>query len=181
MPVVNVRWDDANLFCRRLNKMTEIPSGLGIGKLPADYVFTLPTEAQWEYACRGGSSDRAWEHESELYEMAVCYERNKSETSWSAPKSVGSKGNPNALGLSDMLGNVEEWCLDVYAEYPDGSVTDPVGQLGDKGHVMRGGSYASSVAALTLGAHKCRAAFRDKLAGTSPRCGFRIAAVRSND
>lgn len=111
-PVVGISWNDARQFCTWL---TERESAAG--RLPAGYVYNLPTEAQWEYACRAGSTDDP---------------ENADEVAWYAPNSggvphpVGTK-RPNAWGLYDLQGNVWEWVHDWYGRYPGGSVTDPQG------------------------------------------------------
>ena len=169
-PVESVRWTDAMEFCFRLNRMSVIPPGLGLGKPPKGYEFTLPTEAQWEYACRVGVSGRI--ADKQLIGMAVAYMRNG--IPFNEPQQVGSK-NANAWGLYDMLGNVEEWCLDIYRPYPQGPVVDPVGQGGGREHVIRGGAYMSS----NVGSiHNLRAAVRDKHSGYAQFRGFRLAAVK---
>ena len=173
-PVESVSWRDAIEFCKKLNELTEIPDGLAFGKLPPGFKFTLPTEAQWEYACRAGTKQRLTE--SQLYKEAVCYEKNTA--GWNAPQRVRSK-EPNDWELYDMLGNVEELCLDRYGPYSDRAVTDPSGGDGDE-LVVRGGYYGSSNIGVT-NSHNCRAAVRGKmsLTGRSQTLGFRVAAVRS--
>jgi formylglycine-generating enzyme required for sulfatase activity len=108
-PVVGISWNDAQQFCTWLTEREG-----SAGRLPAGYVFRLPTEAQWEYACRAGSTDDL---------------ENAEEVAWYAPNSggfphpVGTK-KPNPWGLYDMQGNVWEWVHDWYGRYPGGSVTD---------------------------------------------------------
>lgn len=111
-PVVGISWSDAKQFC---NWLTEREGSAG--RLPAGHVYTLPTEAQWEYACRAGRADDP---------------ENADDVSWYAPNSggvphpVGTK-RANPWGLHDMQGNVWEWVHDWYGRYPGGSVTDPTG------------------------------------------------------
>jgi formylglycine-generating enzyme required for sulfatase activity len=104
-PVENVSWDDAMAFCKKLNERER-----AAGRLPGGYEYTLPTEAQWEYACRAGShgdyGKLADGSEGKLDEMGW-YNRN----SGGKTHPVGQK-KPNAWGLYDMHGNVREWCLD---------------------------------------------------------------------
>jgi formylglycine-generating enzyme required for sulfatase activity len=150
-PVDSVKWQDAITFCSKLNEMEKFPPALGIGKPPQGFSLTLPTQAQWEIACRAGAT--APLKEKELYKISVCYERNGKE--WSGPQSVGSK-EANAWGLYDMLGNVEEWCLDDQ----------------NAGHVARGGYYGSSNLDVSKRSDYPRTS-------TAPMVGFRLAAARS--
>lgn len=122
-PVENVSWDDVQEFIERLEQ--RVP-GLGAG---------LPTEAQWEYACRAGTE-------------AAIYAEPLEEIAWYAGNSdggtreVGDK-RANAWGLHDTLGNVFEWCSDGQRRYGVGPVSDPVGPPGP-GRVVRGGSWSFS-------------------------------------
>lgn len=132
MPVIFVSWDDAMAFCQELSSRT--------GK-----TFSLPTEARWEYACRGGTTGRyAWgENRADVKEFAW-YDTNSN----SRVKPVAQK-KPNAYGLFDMAGNVREWCLDFYAaEYPSAPETDPAGPARGQDRVDRGGSSMTSPLAL---------------------------------
>jgi len=122
LPVVAVSWEDVQGFINKLNRM------LGIESL------RLPTEAEWEYACRAGTTGARY---GELADIAW-YQGN----SLGKTHPVGKKA-PNAWGLYDMLGNVCEWCQDWYASYPSGPVTDPTGPLTGSSRVGRGGSWNS--------------------------------------
>jgi formylglycine-generating enzyme required for sulfatase activity len=129
-PVESVSWDDSQEFIRELNQKA------GWKK------YRLPTEAEWEYACRAGSEGR------------FCFGNQKAELEkygWYATgpfvmktHPVGEK-KPNAWGLYDMHGNVKEWCQDWYGEYSTGHVTDPTGPKAEKERVShrvsRGGSW----------------------------------------
>ncbi|MEO2029662.1 MAG: formylglycine-generating enzyme family protein [Fuerstiella sp.] len=130
-PVENVSWDDAVEFCR---KLSELPAEKSAG-----YVYRLPTEAEWEYACRAGTTTAYsfGDSKSELGEYAW-YRKNSGDTT----HPVGGKP-PNAWGLYDMHGNVLEWCQDWYEYYPSGSVTDPTGAASGPYRVYRGGSWIS--------------------------------------
>jgi formylglycine-generating enzyme required for sulfatase activity len=124
-PVENVSWDDAQEFIKKLNQMEKTDQ------------YRLPTEAQWEYACRAGST-RSYcfgNGEAELGKYAW-YEGNSQKST----HPVG-RLKPNAWGLYDMHGNVYEWCRDWYGEYPPGPVTDPKGPSAGKYRVLRGGSW----------------------------------------
>ena len=107
--------------------------------------FRLPTEAEWEYACRAGTTG---DHSGVLDETAW-YEAN----SGGETHPVGLK-QPNAWGLHDMHGNVWEWCQDWYGEYPTGLVADPQGPPAGEKRVSRGGGWNAF-------GPSCRSAFRD--------------------
>lgn len=126
-PVERVSWIDAMAFCRKLTAHER-----EAGRLPAGYAFTLPTEAQWEYACRAGST-LAYPGEPDAMAWTV-------ENSGGTTHPVATK-RPNAWGFFDMAGNVLEWCLDWYGPYEREPVTDPSGP--DRGHyrIARGGSW----------------------------------------
>jgi formylglycine-generating enzyme required for sulfatase activity len=140
-PVEQVSWDDAMEFCRRLTERER-----SAGRLPEGYAYTLPTEAQWEYACRAGTIGQ-YGGDGNLDDMGW-YEHN----SGGKTHPVGQK-RANAWGLHDMHGNVWEWCLDWYGDYPGGSVCDPTGPDSGPGRVLRGGGWLDA-------AGFCRSAFR---------------------
>ena len=123
LPVENVSWEDCQQFLERLNAR-------GHG------VFRLPTEAEWEYACRAGGAGEAGGDPG----MLAWHEGNSGKT----PHPVGQK-QPNAFGLYDMNGNVWQWCQDRLGEYPPGPVTDPLGPASGPDRVNRGGSWHDPV------------------------------------
>ncbi len=136
-PVEMVSWDDAIEFCRKLSALPE--------EAAAGNVYRLPTEAEWEYSCRAGTTTRFnfGDHKTDLVDHAW-YDDNSDKT-----RPVGNK-LPNAWGLYDMHGNVWEWCQDWYRDYPSGSVTDPAGPTSGSmptgpstgsTRVLRGGSW----------------------------------------
>ncbi len=133
LPVESVAWEDAMEFCRKLTERER-----AAGRLPVGYGYTLPTEAQWEYACRAGTTG---EYAGDLNAMAWYY--GNSGGSYGTPHPVGTK-QANAWGLADMHGNVWEWCLDWYGGYRGGEVTNPRGPASGSYHVGRGGSWAFS-------------------------------------
>jgi formylglycine-generating enzyme required for sulfatase activity len=130
-------------------------------------IYRLPTEAEWEYACRAGTTTK-WhcgDDEAEIPRVAW-YSLNSSGT-----HPVGGK-EPNAWGLYDMHGNVLEWCQDGWREYRGDDATDPVGPAAASDRVFRGGSWG-------FDAEHCRAAYRDARGPQSRwSClGFRTAAI----
>ena len=128
-PVERVSWEDAVEFCKNLS---DLPEEKKVGR-----VYRLPTEAQWEYACRAGSKTQYSFGESSrsIGDYAWLQENSNNRT-----HPVGQK-KPNAWGLYDMHGNVEEWCSDWYDKYPKGPVSDPGGPKEGTFRVLRGGSY----------------------------------------
>ena len=156
LPVEQVSWNDASGFCKKLNAK---------GLLPAGWRFALPTEAQWEYACRAGTTG---DYAGNLDEMAW-YDKN----SGSKTHPVGTK-KANAAGLSDMHGNVYEWCADWLGDYPSGQLTDPTGPNTGSNRVLRGGSWSGA------GSYR-RSAYRGNHSPDSRNfgIGFRVAAVPS--
>lgn len=135
-PVEEVSWEDCQKFIKKLNSLT----GLN---------FTLPTEAQWEYAARGGRKSRGYKYSGSNDIGSVAWYRYNSgiET-----HPVGQK-QANELGLYDMSGNVYEWCSDWDGSYSSGSQTNPTGAASGSRRVFRGGSCY-------IGARFCRVSFR---------------------
>jgi formylglycine-generating enzyme required for sulfatase activity/serine/threonine protein kinase len=140
-PVEQVIWNDAVEFCR---KLSDLPSEKSRG-----YVYRLPTEAEWEYACRAGTTTKYsfGDSESQLGDYGW-YDKNSRKTT----HPVGGK-KPNPWGLYDMHGNVYEWCQDRSGIYPSGSTTDPTGAASGSDRVIRGGSW-------NLNSVHCRSAYR---------------------
>lgn len=159
-PVENIAWNSAMEFCRKLTE-----SERAAGRLPAGYVYTLPTEAQWEYACRAGTTGP---FAGDVDAMAW-YEAN----SGGQTHPVAQK-RPNTWGFYDMHGNVCEWCLDGYRGYPGGHVVDPMigydGPSAAMHRMLRGGSYATT-------AGQCRSGqrYRQVMNYTFYALGFRLA------
>ena len=165
-PVEQVNWHDAKEYCDLLNNTFN-------GRLPAGYAFALPTEAQWEYACRAGTTTP--------FSFGSTLNGDKANCDGNYPYNIG-KGKyinqttpvdsyaPNAWGLYDMHGNVWEWCNDWYGAYPTGTVSDPVGPSKGSYRVLRGGAW-------DYYARSCRSAYRSN-DGPSDRIyinGFRVA------
>jgi formylglycine-generating enzyme required for sulfatase activity len=125
-PVENVSWYDIQEFIKRLNEKKE-----GAGK------YRLPTEAEWEYACRAGTTTKySFGDDEKLLERYAWYDKN----SEGKTHPVGGKA-PNPWGLYDMHGNVDEWVADWYGEYPKGEATDPTGPESGSARAFRGGSW----------------------------------------
>ena len=123
-PAVNVTWEQARDFCKKLTDRERTA-----GRLPAGFVYSLPTEAQWEYACRAGTTTRNYAAESDDATDIAWYVKNTGPFNrGTMPRIQPVAGKkPNAWGLHDMLGNAREWCLDFVGPYPGGEVTDPRG------------------------------------------------------
>jgi formylglycine-generating enzyme required for sulfatase activity len=161
-PVESISWEDAIEFCR---KLSEIPEEKKAGQ-----VYRLPTEAEWEYACRAGTTTNFsfGDGDSILFEYAWFDENSAKKT-----HPVGDK-KPNDWCLHDMHGNVWEWCADWYGDYPKGAVTDPVGPVEGSHRVLRGGSWI-------LVAARCESAYRrrDTTDDRHNYYGFRVALSSS--
>lgn len=188
-PVEQVSWEDAVEFCKVLSDLPE--------EKQAGRVYRLPTEAEWENACRAGHKtaygfgesskslgDYAWfanNSGSKELDADILWSRLRSnpqeyvDTLFAAgctTHPVGEK-NPNAWGLYDMHGNVWEWCSDFYGEYSKVAVSDPSGPKEGTARVIRGGGWDS-------GAARCRSAYRNggPQVDRSSLLGFRVALSR---
>jgi formylglycine-generating enzyme required for sulfatase activity len=165
-PVEQVSWNDATNYCGKLTEQER-----AAGRLPAGWAYRLPTEAEWEYACRAGTTTRfSWGDDpgySQLGNYAWYGANSGSQT-----HPVGQK-QPNPWGLYDMPGNVWEWCWDWYrGSLPGGAVSDPRGPTSGSFRVFRGGCWGDY-------AQFCRSAFRysDEPGDRSYYLGFRAALV----
>ena len=131
-PVHRITWSDCLIFIARLNQLT--------GKQ-----FRLPTEAEWEYAARGGKKSKGYRYSGRdaLVEVAWFNENsaNVSNSPYYGVNVVGLK-KPNELGLYDMSGNVSEWCQDKYGRYSSSSQYNPTGPTTGLNYVYRGGSWS---------------------------------------
>ena len=152
-PINKVSWNDCQEFIKKLNTKTN--GG-----------YRLPTESEWEYACRAGTST-AYSYEDTITKGDANYGDGAADR-----ESIKATGNykPNAFGLYDMHGNVWEWCEDWKADYPGGAVTDPKGPATGEYRVLRGGSF------FNVGSF-ARSAFRFNVmpAGRGNSGGFRLA------
>jgi sulfatase modifying factor 1 len=128
-PVDQVSWTDAVDFCKKLTKMEK-----KAGRVPQGMAYQLPTESQWEYACRAGTTTIfSWGNSAASTQAN--FDNNIGQ-----PRDVGQYA-PNPWGFFDMHGNVWEWCADWYGDYPKGAVTDPTGPTKPSYRVLRGGSW----------------------------------------
>lgn len=154
-PVEKVSWNDCQEFIQKLNRLT--------GK-----TFRLPTEAEWEYAARGGKhhSPHKYAGSNSINEVAWYDDFSGGKT-----HPVKTK-KPNALGVYDMSGNVYEWCQDWYNDYSGSAQTDPKGPSKGSRRILRGGSWGYS-------AWRCRVSYRSYNASDRrvSSCGFRLALV----
>ena len=151
-PVESVSWEDCQRFIEQLNRRT----GLN---------FRLPTEAEWEYAARGGRKSRGYKYSGTTYDLeSVAWYDGNSDY---ATHPVGQK-QANELGLYDMSGNVWEWCQDWYGSYGSSAQTDPTGPQSGANRVMRGGCYG-------FGAWSCRVSYRNY---GCPGCRGSISGLR---
>ena len=148
LPVTDVLWEDCQEFIEKLNASTK--GG-----------YRLPYEAEWEYACRAGTST--------AYSYGDSLTKSDANIDGDSISAVGSY-KPNAFGLYDMHGNVWEWCEDWYEKYPAGAVTDPKGPATGERRVLRGGPFDFNVSS-------ARSSDRNKLSPSirNYNNGFRLA------
>lgn len=136
-----ISWEHAVAFCAALTRLEH-----GNGSLPSRRQYRLPTEAEWEYACRAGSDTAfAYGESDECLGEYAWYLKNAYYKGETYAHEVGMK-RPNAWGLYDMHGNVEEWCSDWYAKdfYAESPSSDPTGPATGTCRVLRGGSWQSA-------------------------------------
>ena len=195
IPIYYVSWDDTVEYCRKLTDKER-----AAGKIPTGWRYALPTEAQWEYACRASTESTLYSGDMNILgklnapalDSIAWYGGNSSEgysgrgwdtKSWAekqypggtaGPRRVGQK-KANPWGLHDMIGNVHEWCADWYATDITSSLTDPTGPTSGVRRVVRGGSWGNNAA-------RCRAAVRDNVVPGDRdfSLGFRPALVPSS-
>jgi len=137
-PMECVTWHRAVAFC---TKLTEIERQAG--RLPEGYVFRLPTEAEWEYACRAGTEGPYNVKADHTTIGSIRTFAWVDDFNWVnfGTRAVGTR-KPNAWGLHDMHGNVYEWCLDWYGPYTQGHATDPTGPATGTEKAIRGGCFS---------------------------------------
>jgi formylglycine-generating enzyme required for sulfatase activity len=165
-PVEMVSWNDATTYCAQFTQQEA-----AAGRLAPGWEYRLPTEAEWEYACRAGTTTRFSFGDDPGYfnlgSYAWYFDNSNIET-----HPVGQK-MPNPWGLCDMYGNVDEWCQDWYGNYPFGTVTDPQGPDTGQDRVARGGYWMST-------GSFCRSAQRYHFVQDAHKdlIGFRIVLAR---
>lgn len=191
VPMFWVNWNEATEFCKKLTERER-----ATGRLPAGYVYRLPTEAEWEYACRAGTTEATYagpikilsRMNAPILDEIAWYGGNSSggwtgkgalTDTWQDKQYPGGRAvqrdvatkKPNAWGLHDTLGNLWEWCNDWYSpQLPGGDAKDPTGPASALKHVSRGGSW-NHVASGSRSAKR----FQDE-PGARFRCvGFRVA------
>ena len=152
-PVEQVSWNDCQTFIKKLNQLT-------------GENFRLPTEAEWEYAARGGKSSKGHKYSGSntIGDVAWYYDNSSSKA-----HTVKIK-QPNELGIYDMSGNVYEWCADWYGSYSSSAQTNPTGPSSGSSRVLRGGSWGDN-------AGDCRVAYRNSCSpdGRYINNGFRLS------
>lgn len=134
-PATGVSWDDANNFCQKLTLMDR-----ELKKISANLAYRLPTEAEWEFACRAETETAVYvnyENREDALNAIAWWKKNSSSCTHDVRLKI-----PNAWNLYDMLGNVSEWCSDWYGgDYSSGPVTNPKGPGSGSGRVYRGGTF----------------------------------------
>jgi formylglycine-generating enzyme required for sulfatase activity len=171
-PVENVSWEESKDFCEKLTALDT--------KKPAGWKYRLPTEAEWEYACRGGGRSQVFHFGNSLaaaqanFDGKVPYGKAEKIDPLNRTCSVGNYEN-NAFGLHDMHGNVREWCADWYDYhyYRNSPTNDPSGPDSGTYRVVRGGAWS-------LYGRVCRSAYRGRAEPASRDWdrGFRVALVK---
>ncbi len=153
-PVYYVSWEEAQMFCRELSALT--------GK-----TYLLPTEAQWEYAARGGKNSRKYKYSGSYAIDAVAWYTSNSGSSTHPVK----QKRANELGLYDMSGNVWEWCSDWYGTYSSSMQNNPTGASSGQFRVLRGGSWI-------FDAQDCRVSYRVNISPSfRGSYGFRVVCL----
>ena len=162
LPANYVSWNETSSYCSQLTQRER-----QAGRIPAGYSYRLPSEAEWEYVARAGTSTRFFYGDDPGY-------TNLNQYAWHGFGGAyvyhfGGEKLPNPSGLYDIYGNVQEWCFDWFDRYPGGSVTNWSGPPFGTARVLRGGGSQE-------GPPWCRSANRNMTGPVSqyPQWGFRI-------
>ena len=155
LPVESISWDDVQVFIRKLNTLT--------GKR-----YRLPTEAEWEFAARGGNRSKGYKYSGSNILGDVAWNEDNSSKKTHV---VGAK-SPNELGIYDMSGNVWEWCNDWYGKYNSNAGTNPQGPISGAFRVYRGGSWIFSARNTRVSTRNC-----NRPGYLSFNLGFRLACT----
>ena len=206
-PVENLNWFDCLVICNKFSRIDGLIPVYSIdgetdpekwGKVPDDFDsedldkwnsvimninangYRLPTEAEWEYAARGGKLSRSKTNESQG-DYIFAGSNNPSEVSWFVENSAActhevGKLEPNELGLYDMSGNVSEWCWDIYAPYPESDVENPHGAESGIYRVKRGGAYYNPAEGINSAAS---VSARDQNSAYKRTSGFGLRLARN--
>ena len=167
-PVERVSWNDIcnqHGFLQKVNKILK-------GKLANGWMFVLPSEAQWEYAARGGRKNKNNKFAGATMEALLPFYCWFNKNSQGTTHPVGTK-KPNELGIYDMCGNVWEWCYDFYGEYPNGKFKNPKGPNNGYYHIEKGGSYYNSAEDCLLSNRKWWESYK-----SDDLLGFRLCLVK---
>ncbi|MBN2290387.1 MAG: SUMF1/EgtB/PvdO family nonheme iron enzyme, partial [Candidatus Glassbacteria bacterium] len=173
-PVERVTWYDAAVFCNKLSELVGLEPCYDEPSFECDFSksgFRLPTEAEWEYACRAGSKSLYYDgdYESDLARAGWYTANSRDPITREDRTHRAALKEPNAWGLYDILGNVWEWCNDSFGEYRGESQTNPAGPADGRNRVIRGGGWRSPY-------YSCRSSSRSYLdvASGGDAYGFRI-------
>jgi len=163
-PVINVSWNDAIAYCNWLSEKEDLPKAYDSngnlldkdGRVTTDITkvlgYRLPTEAEWEYAARGGNKSRGYKFAGSGNISDVAWYKDNSGRQ---PQEVGKKA-PNELGIYDMSGNVWEWCSDWYGDYSSSAQTNPYNSTAGSGRGVRGGSWDDDASNTRVANRDCR-------------------------
>lgn len=165
-PVESVGWSSAKEYCATLTERER-----AAGRIGPNCVYRLPTEAEWEYVCRAGTTTRFSHGDDPGYKELGKYAWHGASMQDGVTHPVGQK-LPNPWGVYDMYGNVDEWCQDRYGSYTGGQLVDPQGPLSGLYRVIRGGNWVYA-------GRYCRSAFRNDIRPIDGNIiiGFRVILV----